>query len=128
MPGPDEFAWFTSFVLGVDEDKGRTLRPKLAEDRQRPPRRLRMQRLLNATIGAGGDRGMARVTVELNVEQLARAIAALPQRQRQELWSLLATIEEEEDPGALEALRESEEDVKAGRTYSFEDVFGSSAA
>jgi len=71
---------------------------------------------------------MARVTVELNVEQLAHAVAALSHRQRRELWSLLATIEEEEDPGALEALRESEEDVAAGRTHSFEDVFGSSAA
>ncbi len=70
---------------------------------------------------------MAKVTVDLNVRQLARAIAALSEEQRQELWSLLATIEEERDPDAIEALRESEADVEAGRLYSFEDVFGSSA-
>ena len=67
---------------------------------------------------------MAKVSLEFDIEQLARAIARLSQAQQQELWSLLATLEESRDPGAMESLRESEEDVRAGRLYSFEDVFG----
>lgn len=35
-----------------------------------------------------------------------------------------ATLEEMADPGALRALREAQADVKAGRVYSYEDVFG----
>lgn len=38
--------------------------------------------------------------------------------------SLMATLEEMADPGALRALREAQADVKAGRVYSYEDVFG----
>jgi len=71
---------------------------------------------------------MAKVSVELDIEQLARAIAALPRKQREELWALLATLEEEADPGAAEALRESEEDVRAGRLFTMEEVFGNPAA
>lgn len=38
--------------------------------------------------------------------------------------SLMATLEEMADPGALRALRDAEADTKAGRIYSYEDVFG----
>jgi antitoxin YefM len=38
--------------------------------------------------------------------------------------SLMATLEEMADPGALRALREAEADAKAGRVYSYEEVFG----
>jgi hypothetical protein len=37
---------------------------------------------------------------------------------------LMATLEEMADPGALRALREAEADAKAGRVYSYEEVFG----
>lgn len=47
----------------------------------------------------------------------------LPPKEREELWSLLATFEEASDRGALPALKESEEDVKKGRLHSFEEVF-----
>ena len=67
---------------------------------------------------------MAKVALELELEQLARAIMNLPPEERERLWSLLATMEEEQDPGALKALRESEADVGAGRLYTFQDVFG----
>jgi len=67
---------------------------------------------------------MAKVALELELEQLARAIMNLPPEERERLWSLLATMEEAQDPGALKALRESEADVRAGRLYTFQDVFG----
>lgn len=38
--------------------------------------------------------------------------------------SLMATAEEMADPGALRALREAQADARAGRTYSYEEVFG----
>lgn len=38
--------------------------------------------------------------------------------------SLMATVEEMADPGALRALRDAEVDARAGRIYSYEDVFG----
>lgn len=38
--------------------------------------------------------------------------------------SLMATVEEMADPGALRALREARADAKAGRVYSYEEVFG----
>ena len=38
--------------------------------------------------------------------------------------SLMATLEEMADPGALRALRDAEADAKAGRIYSYENVFG----
>lgn len=38
--------------------------------------------------------------------------------------SLMATLEEMADPGALRVLQEAQADVRAGRTYSYEDVFG----
>ncbi len=38
--------------------------------------------------------------------------------------SLMATLEEMADPGALRALRETQADVKAGRIYTYADVFG----
>jgi len=41
-----------------------------------------------------------------------------------EYYSLMATLEEMADPGALRALREAEADAKAGRVYTYEDVFG----
>jgi len=40
-----------------------------------------------------------------------------------EFNSLMATLEEMADPGALRALRDAEADAKAGRVYSYEDVF-----
>lgn len=40
--------------------------------------------------------------------------------------SLMATLEEMADPGALRALREAHTDAKAGRVYSYEEVFGHS--
>lgn len=42
----------------------------------------------------------------------------------QEYNSLMATLEEMADPGALRALREAQDDVKAGRVYSYEEAFG----
>jgi len=42
----------------------------------------------------------------------------------QDYASLMATLEEMADPGALRALREAQADTKAGRMYSYEDVFG----
>lgn len=36
----------------------------------------------------------------------------------------MATLEEMADPGALRALREAQADARAGRMYSYEDVFG----
>lgn len=36
--------------------------------------------------------------------------------------SMMATIEELNDPGVMEALRESSEDIKMGRVYPFEKV------
>ena len=59
-------------------------------------------------------------------EELARAIMELPPTEREKLGSLLATMEESSDPGALDALKESEEDVKRGRLHAFEEVFGKS--
>ncbi len=41
-----------------------------------------------------------------------------------EFNSLMATLEEMADPGALRALRSAQADAKAGRIYSYEDVFG----
>ncbi len=38
--------------------------------------------------------------------------------------SLMATLEEMAAPGALRALREAQSNVKAGRVYTYEDVFG----
>lgn len=38
--------------------------------------------------------------------------------------SLMATLEEMADPGALQALREAQADTKAGRIYTYEKVFG----
>ena len=37
---------------------------------------------------------------------------------------LMATLEEMADPTALRALREAQADSKAGRVYSYEEVFG----
>ena len=69
---------------------------------------------------------MSKIMLEIPVEDLARAIMELPAKEREELWSLLATMEESSDPGALDALKESEEDVKRERLHAFEDVFGKS--
>ncbi len=41
-----------------------------------------------------------------------------------EYSTLMATLEEMADPGALRALREAQADAKARRVYSYEDVFG----
>ena len=38
--------------------------------------------------------------------------------------SLMATLEEMADPGALRALQEAQSDVKARRLYTYEEVFG----
>jgi antitoxin YefM len=38
--------------------------------------------------------------------------------------SIIATLEEMADPGALRALREAQADAKAGRVHAYEDVFG----
>lgn len=38
--------------------------------------------------------------------------------------SLMATVEEMADPGALRALRGAHADASAGRVYSYEEVFG----
>ncbi len=38
--------------------------------------------------------------------------------------SLMATLEEMADPGALRALREAQADAKAGRVYSYDEAFG----
>jgi prevent-host-death family protein len=38
--------------------------------------------------------------------------------------SIVATLKEMADPGALRALREAESDTRAGRVYSYEEVFG----
>ena len=88
---------------------------------------------------------MSKIKLEISLEELAKAIMELPVKEREKLWSLLATIEEEFDPGALATLEESEEDVKKGsaalppsvggevgaglqkgRLHTFEEVFGES--
>lgn len=69
---------------------------------------------------------MTKVSLELELEQLAQTILKLSYEDRQQLLSLLATLEEEQDPDALQALREAENDVEEGRLYSFEEVFGTS--
>ena len=61
---------------------------------------------------------MRKTSTNVEIEQLAKALHKLNDRERQQLWSLLATLEEDEDPGALQALHESEEDVTEGRLYS----------
>jgi prevent-host-death family protein len=38
--------------------------------------------------------------------------------------SMVATLQEMADPGALRALREAQTDAKAGRVYTYEEVFG----
>jgi prevent-host-death family protein len=38
--------------------------------------------------------------------------------------SMMATLEEMADPGALRALREAQADARAGRVYAYEEVFG----
>src|SRR5437588_10235962 len=38
--------------------------------------------------------------------------------------SIVATLEEMADPGALRALEEGQADAKAGRVHTYEDVFG----
>jgi len=67
---------------------------------------------------------MGKIKLEMPLEELAGAIMRLPVKEREELWSLLATMEESADPEALGALRESVEDVRKGRLHSFEEVFG----
>lgn len=67
---------------------------------------------------------LAKVALELELERLAQAIMNLSPEERERLWSSLATLEEAQDPGALKALHESEADVKAGRLYTLQDVFG----
>ena len=42
----------------------------------------------------------------------------------EEYNSIMATLEEMADPSALRALREAQEDAKAGRIYTYEEVFG----
>lgn len=42
----------------------------------------------------------------------------------EEYNSIMATLEEMADPGALRALQEAEADARAGRVYTYEDVFG----
>lgn len=69
---------------------------------------------------------MGRMKLEIGLEELAKAIMELPTKEREELLSLLSTMEEASDPGALTALRESEDDVKKGRLHTFEEVFGTS--
>ena len=41
-----------------------------------------------------------------------------------EYSSLMATLEEMADPGALRALRDAAADARVGRIYSYENVFG----
>jgi antitoxin YefM len=41
-----------------------------------------------------------------------------------EYSSIMATLEEMADPGALRALEEARADAKAGRLYTYESVFG----
>jgi antitoxin YefM len=41
-----------------------------------------------------------------------------------EYSSIMGTLEEMADPGALRALREAQSDRKAGRVYTYEEVFG----
>ncbi len=72
------------------------------------------------------ERSMGKIKLEIPLEELAKVIMELPTKDREELWSLLATMEEASDRGALAALQESEEDVKKGRVHSFEEVFGKS--
>lgn len=66
---------------------------------------------------------MGKIKLEMPLEELAKAIMGLPAKDRGELWSLLATMEEASDRGALAALEESEEDVRKGRLHTFEEVF-----
>lgn len=69
---------------------------------------------------------MGKIKREIPLEELAKVIIELPPKEREELWSALATMEGASNPGAPAALKESEEDVKRGRFHSFEEVFGES--
>ena len=42
----------------------------------------------------------------------------------EEYNSIMATLEEMADPSALRALREAQEDARAGRIYTYDEVFG----
>ena len=67
---------------------------------------------------------MTKISLELELKQLAQAILNLPKNERQQLPSLLATLEEEQDPESIEARKEAEEDMREGRVFTFEEVFG----
>lgn len=67
---------------------------------------------------------MGKIKLEISLKELAKTITELPPKEREEIGSLLATYEEASDRGALEALKESEKDVKHGSLHSFEEVFG----
>ncbi len=41
---------------------------------------------------------MGKIKLEMPLEELAGAIMKLPVKEREELWSLLATMEEKADP------------------------------
>lgn len=58
---------------------------------------------------------MGKIKVEIPLEELAKTITKLPPQEREERRSLLATMEEASNKGALAALKESEEDAKRGR-------------
>lgn len=57
---------------------------------------------------------MGKIKLGIPLEEPAKTITELPPKEREELWSLLATLEEAPDRGALAALEESEEDVTYG--------------
>ncbi len=69
---------------------------------------------------------MSKSMLEIPVEDLAGAIMGLPLKEHEELWWLLATIEEKAHPQALTALRESEKHVSERRLHTFEEIFGKS--
>lgn len=67
---------------------------------------------------------MAKVALELELEQVAQVIMNLSLEERERLWNLMVTVEEAQDLGALKALRESEANLKAGRLYTLQNAFG----
>lgn len=57
-------------------------------------------------------------------ERLLRTIRVAILLGTEEYNNMMATLEEMADPRALRALREAQAGAKAGRVYTYEDVFG----
>lgn len=71
-------------------------------------------------------RSPVRNKLEIPLEELANGIMAMAPHEQEELWVLLATLEEECDKDALAALKASESDLDSYNLFSGNLVFGKS--